>query len=120
MSSKTRTPKAHTDQRDTTRALQAVPESTDTTAATKARTDTEDRLWKALRANPNNTAADLATDAGIGRSTAAKVLARWANDCSVTRTPHRPRRREVHRLGELIQEPRGDHRDHPLCDAPRA
>jgi hypothetical protein len=87
MSSKTRTPKAHTDQRDTTRASQAVPESTDTTAATKARTDTEDRLWKALHANPNNTAADLATDARIGRSTAAKILARWANDGSATRTP---------------------------------
>ena len=85
MSSTTRTDEtvtANTNQ-NTTRALQAVPESTDTTACT----ETEHRLWEALHANPNSTAADLSTDAGIGRSTAAKILARWVNKGSVSRTP---------------------------------
>jgi predicted transcriptional regulator len=44
-------------------------------------------LWEALHANPNSTAADLSIEAGIGRSTAAKILARWANKDSVSRTP---------------------------------
>ncbi|MGH3780012.1 MAG: MarR family transcriptional regulator [Pseudonocardiaceae bacterium] len=89
MSSKTRTHTARTTNTDRgdTRALRAVPESTDTATATKARTQTEDKLWEALHANPNSTAADLSSDAGIGNSTAAKILARWANDGSVTRTP---------------------------------
>jgi hypothetical protein len=56
MSSKDHIPETHTDQRDTTRAVPAVPESTGTAAARKARTDTEDKLWKALHVNPNNTA----------------------------------------------------------------
>ena len=36
------------------------------------------RLWGALRACPDRTAAELAIAAGIGRSTAAKILAMWA------------------------------------------
>src|SRR6476661_2494250 len=88
MSSTTRTDETVTATTDhgTARAVPTVPESTDLTGATTARTETEDKLWEALRANPNSTAADLSTDAGIGRSTAAKILARWANEGSVTRT----------------------------------
>ncbi|CRK57624.1 hypothetical protein [Alloactinosynnema sp. L-07] len=80
MSTRTRT-------RTTTRAHTA------TTATGSARTlrpvpvpDTEDKLWKVLYANPNTTAADLSTTAGIGKSTAGKILARWANEGTVTRT----------------------------------
>ncbi|MFJ8813805.1 MarR family transcriptional regulator [Amycolatopsis thermoflava] len=80
MSSKTRSPKSRT---TATPTLHAVPDSA-TSAAT--RTDSEDRLWAALRAQPNSTAADLSVAAKIGKSTAQKILARWATDGSVTRT----------------------------------
>jgi hypothetical protein len=83
MSSTIRTNETDTTDHGTTHAVPAVPEST---ATTTARTETEDKLWEALRANLNSTAAELSSDAGIGRSTAAKILARWANDGSVTRT----------------------------------
>ncbi|MFI6098201.1 MarR family transcriptional regulator [Lentzea sp. NPDC051213] len=53
----------------------------------KSRTETEDKLWEALHANPHSAAAVLSTAAGIGKSTAAKILARWVVDGSVTRTP---------------------------------
>ena len=86
MSSTTRTDETATTDHGTAHAVSAVPESTDPTGATTSRTETEDKLWEALRVNPNSTAADLSTDAGIGRSTAAKILARWANEGSVTRT----------------------------------
>jgi hypothetical protein len=86
MSSTTRTDETATTDHGTAHAVPAVPESTDPTAATTSRTETEDKLLETLRANPNSTAADLSTDAGIGRSTAAKILVRWANGGSVTRT----------------------------------
>lgn len=88
MSSTTRTdetPTATTDH-GTAHGVPTVPESTDPTAAMTSRTETEEKLWEALRVNPNSTAAELSTDAGIGRSTAAKILARWANESRVTRT----------------------------------
>jgi DNA-binding MarR family transcriptional regulator len=50
------------------------------------RTAAEGKLWAALNAHPATTAAELATAAGIGRSTAAKILARWATGNLVTRT----------------------------------
>ncbi|WP_246128153.1 MarR family transcriptional regulator [Amycolatopsis rhizosphaerae] len=58
----------------------------DQTTAAKVRTDTEDKLWEALHANPNSTAAELSVAAKIGKSTAQKILAHWAGDGSVTRT----------------------------------
>lgn len=65
------------------------PSTTETgtdTAPAVARTATEDKLWAALRARPDGaTCAELATTAGIGRSTAAKILARWADDGSAAR-----------------------------------
>jgi predicted transcriptional regulator len=87
MSSKTRTRKPRTTTTGSTRALRSVPEPTsEPSAATKARTETEDKLWAALHASPNSTAADLSVAATIGKSTAAKILAKWAGDGSVTRT----------------------------------
>lgn len=52
-----------------------------------ARTDTEEKLRLAMLGNPNRNANDLAGVAGIGRSTAAKILAKWAAEGAVTRTP---------------------------------
>lgn len=54
--------------------------------AAKVRTDTEDKLWEALYASPNSTAADMSVAAKIGKSTAQKILVKWAADGSVTRT----------------------------------
>jgi hypothetical protein len=85
MSSKTRTRKTRTtaSPTGTAPALRSVP---DQTVAVKVRTDTEDKLWEALHATPNSTAADLSTAAKIGKSTAQKILVKWAGDGSVTRT----------------------------------
>ena len=87
MSSKTRTRTTRTASSSpgSTRALRAVPDQPAT--ATAARSDTEDKLWKALHAHPNSTAADLSAAAEIGKSTAQKILARWEGERSVTRTP---------------------------------
>src|SRR5690349_10648985 len=51
------------------------------------RTAAEDKLWEALHSHPHSSAADLSAVAKIGKSTAQKILARWAADGSVTRTP---------------------------------
>ena len=85
MSSKTRTRKTRTTASATGSAptLRSVPEQT---VAAKVRTDTEDKLWEALHAAPNSTAADLSAAAKIGKSTAQKILVKWAADGSVTRT----------------------------------
>jgi hypothetical protein len=89
MSSKTRTRKTRTTTSTATnttgsaRTLRSVP---DPATTAKVRTDTEDKLWAALHANPNSTAADLSTAAKIGKSTAGKILVKWAGDGSVTRT----------------------------------
>jgi hypothetical protein len=53
----------------------------------KARTDAEDKLWAVLHAHPNTTSAHLATAAKIGRSTAQKILVKWATEGSATRIP---------------------------------
>ena len=84
MSSKTRTRKTRAiSTAGSTRALRSVP---DQLTITKVRTDAEDKLGEALHATPNSTAADLASAAKIGKSTAQKILVRWAGDGSVTRT----------------------------------
>ena len=85
MSSKTRTRKTGTTATTgTTRTLRSVPDRPTTATV---RTDTEDKLWAALHATPNSTAADLSAAAKIGKSTAAKILVKWEGDGSVTRTP---------------------------------
>jgi hypothetical protein len=84
MSSTTRTRKTRaTTTTGTTRRLRSVP---DQITAAAVCTDSEDKLWAALHANPNSAATDLSTAAQIGKSTAGKILARWAGDGSVTRT----------------------------------
>jgi hypothetical protein len=65
-----------------------------TTAPHTSRTDNEDALWQALNAQPMATTAELSTAAGITPSSARKILARWADDSTVTRHddangPHR-------------------------------
>lgn len=69
-------------------ALQAgsapVTEPTPTPAA-RARTAAEDKLWEVLHSHPNSTAAELSVAAGIGKSTAAKILAVWSAEGSVMR-----------------------------------
>ncbi|MFI7122678.1 hypothetical protein [Amycolatopsis sp. NPDC049868] len=47
---------------------------------------TEDKVRDALAANPGATTAALAMAAGVGRSTAAKILARWGHDGTAIRT----------------------------------
>lgn len=69
----------------------ATTEQTTAPAASPAagnggRTASEDKLWTALLANPLRTAEELATTAGIGRSTVSKILTRWSADTTVTRT----------------------------------
>lgn len=66
-----------------TRTLRSVPDQSTTAAV---RTETADKLWAALHANPNSAAADLSVAAKIGKSTAGKILAKWASEGSVTRT----------------------------------
>jgi predicted transcriptional regulator len=84
MSSKTRTRKTGaTSSTSPSQTLRSVP---DPESAVKVSTDTEDKLWEALHAHPNTTAADLSVAANIGKSTAQKILVRWAGDGSVTRT----------------------------------
>ncbi|SER77187.1 Winged helix DNA-binding domain-containing protein [Lentzea xinjiangensis] len=68
----------------TNRTLRAVPNPA--TDPAKPRTETEEKLWQALRDNPGGTASALSTAAGIGKSTAPKILNRWENDGLVTRT----------------------------------
>ncbi|MGK8509616.1 hypothetical protein ACRS5S_16715 [Nocardia asiatica] len=49
--------------------------------------DTTRALWAALRANPNRTTASLANIAGIGQSTARRLLSQWESaGCAQSRT----------------------------------
>jgi predicted transcriptional regulator len=65
-------------------ALRTVPPAT----ITPVRTDTQNHLWAALKGrSDSSTTAELAIAAGIGRSTAGKILAEWAKDGTVARTP---------------------------------
>lgn len=50
------------------------------------RTVAEQALWLALDTHPGSSAAQLATYAAIGGSTARKILARWAIDGTALRT----------------------------------
>ncbi|GAA1315763.1 hypothetical protein GCM10009634_86710 [Saccharothrix xinjiangensis] len=65
---------------NTTPVLRVVPDPV------KPRTETEEKLWRALSAHPGGTATALSTAAGIGKSTAPKILSRWERDGLVTRT----------------------------------
>ncbi|ROP37327.1 MarR family transcriptional regulator [Saccharothrix texasensis] len=80
---RTRTTRSTASTTKTARTSRSVP---DQTVATKVRTEAEDKLWEALHHYPNSTAANLSVAARIGKSTAQKILVRWASDGSVTRT----------------------------------
>ncbi|GAA3850695.1 MarR family transcriptional regulator [Amycolatopsis tucumanensis] len=77
-------PKNHTNRTTATttddRHLHAVPDQQNVAMAT------EDKVRAALADNPGFTAAELAMAAGVGRSTAAKILARWDRDGHAIRT----------------------------------
>jgi biotin operon repressor len=76
--------KSHTTRTNTAaQALQALP---DATPATAGRTGAEDKLWATLHAHPSTATATLAVLAGIGRSTAGKILTAWAAEGCVART----------------------------------
>lgn len=62
------------------------PDGDDQPATNRAAT-AADHLWAALHARPGGTAEELSADAGIGRSTAAKILARWVADGTAARVP---------------------------------
>lgn len=66
---------------------EAATDRTQHAPTTPARTDTESKLWAALVAHPGSTTAQLASQAGIGASTAGKALARWLSGGHVARTP---------------------------------
>lgn len=66
-----------------TRPLHLVPATSD--AAGTPPVTTETKVHAALRANPGATTATVAMAAGVGRSTAAKLLTRWAKEGTVIR-----------------------------------
>jgi DNA-binding MarR family transcriptional regulator len=70
------------------RHLHAVTESPDqqNPVTTQDAPITEDKVRAALAEHPGSTTAELAKAAGVGRSTAAKILARWGRDGTATRT----------------------------------
>lgn len=92
-----------------------MPSTTNTTlrshtsTAPRERTAAEDKLWAALHAHPTATTGDLAAQASIGRSTAAKILATWATEGSVTRTsepaPGGRRAADIWRITGITQQP---------------
>jgi len=66
-----------------TPTLGAVPAPT--TDPATPRTETEQKLWQALLDHPGSAAGFLSNAAAIGKSTAPKILNRWAKDGLVTR-----------------------------------
>lgn len=79
---RTRTTSPATKSTGSARTLRSVP---DQVPAATDRTEAEDKLWEALHTMPSSTAIDLSMAAKIGKSTAQKILAKWADDGSVTR-----------------------------------
>lgn len=71
-------------------ATTATPDTSDTPPVTA-----ETRVHDALRDNPGTTTAKLALAAGVGRSTASKILARWATESTVIRTAGKDQRTPV-------------------------
>ncbi|WNV90198.1 MarR family transcriptional regulator [Umezawaea sp. Da 62-37] len=105
----------------TNRTLQAVP--TPATVPAKPRTETEEKLWQAVRNHPGSTATALSATAGIGKSTAPKILTRWEKDGFVVRTAgiadggSRPADRwSIVTDDQPIEEPEPD--DQPTDDQP--
>jgi len=83
----TKTPTRNAGRTGTAGAVRSVPEpATEPAPVTAVRTGAQDKLWAALHANPDSTASELSDTAAIGKSTAAKILARWAGEGGVRRT----------------------------------
>jgi hypothetical protein len=75
------------------RPLHVVATTSAGTSDTATRPATaETKIRDALRDNPDATTTKLAMAAGIGRSTAAKILARWATEGTVIRTTGKDQR----------------------------
>ncbi|MFF1608850.1 hypothetical protein ACFVYA_13815 [Amycolatopsis sp. NPDC058278] len=62
-----------------------MPETKKTPATDTQPETAEPKVRRALEANPGATTAALASAAGVGRSTASKLLSRWAAEGLVTR-----------------------------------
>ncbi|WP_280271200.1 hypothetical protein [Nocardia wallacei] len=86
--------KKNTTKRAETRTTETTPDPA--AAAPVLRTDSEKALWVALRNNPGFTAAELADAAGIGGSTARRILSGWHNAGTARRDrdPDNPRTAE--------------------------
>jgi DNA-binding MarR family transcriptional regulator len=80
MSTKTRT-------RNSPAVRKLQPDQQPAATPCTGRTEAEAKLLDVLHTSPNSTVGELASAASIGKSTAGKILAKWANDGSVTRTP---------------------------------
>ena len=63
-----------------------MPETKNTSSTDVQPETAEPKVRRALEANPGATTAALASAAGVGRSTASKLLSRWAAEGLVTRT----------------------------------
>ncbi|WP_439382123.1 MarR family transcriptional regulator [Amycolatopsis lexingtonensis] len=63
-----------------------MPETKNTSSTDVQPETAEPKVRRALEANPGATTAALASVAGVGRSTASKLLSRWAAEGLVTRT----------------------------------
>ncbi|MEU0533467.1 hypothetical protein [Amycolatopsis tolypomycina] len=63
-----------------------MPETQNTQPTDTKPETAETKVRRALKEHPGTTAAKLASAAGVGRSTATKILSRWASDGLVTRT----------------------------------
>ncbi|MFG1648215.1 MarR family transcriptional regulator, partial [Amycolatopsis sp. NPDC049252] len=63
-----------------------MPELENASSADAQPETAEPKVHRALEANPGATTAILAKAAGVGRSTASKILSRWAAEGLATRT----------------------------------
>ncbi|USX56415.1 winged helix-turn-helix domain-containing protein [Lentzea sp. HUAS12] len=63
----------------------AQPQTASAITVAKPRTDAEEKLWQALRLHPGSTATALSAAAGIGKSTAPKILTCWEKEGVVVR-----------------------------------
>lgn len=77
----------HTTKTTTTPATAKAATTAKATANGSSGPSAADRLRTALRRNPGTTARELAELAGIGGSTATKLLAVWATDGQAVRQP---------------------------------
>ncbi|AIG80487.1 Hypothetical protein AJAP_38505 [Amycolatopsis japonica] len=103
------------DATDSDRHLHAVSDA----PGTQNTPTTEDKVLAALTANPASTTATLATAAEVGRSTAAKILARWGRDGTAIRTAgDGPRNPDTWTLAPSDRDTTAPDTDDAQTDAP--